>query len=536
MKNIALIVNSLQRGGAERCAADLSLIFSKRGFRVFILTDLTKNITYEYAGKLISYDFDIFGSSQEQKNDLLLNKVSELMELKNKYNIDISISFMQLANYLNILSKNKEKVILTTHSLNSEYAKYNKSIFWSEETFRDLYQYADVITFPSEYCRNDWLMHYGDKFKITKTVNNPVHMMKLKENKTRENIVITVGRMHSIKRQWHLIKAFRIVKDLYQDSRLVILGDGELRPKLEAVIAQYNLINDVDMPGNVENVQDYLAKAKVFVITSRCEAMPCSVLEALSAGVPVVSCDSPGGIREELGISNDIKNISTPLMGVCGILTPYIQEDGMNTISCEEKILAGEIVRLLKNDKLRTNMVTAAEGMLQKFSADVIGDVWIDDIFQNNLNREINIAEFWKILEQSIYKYSNQEAMNVNMYIWYYRLLEKWMILHENGETIGKYFVSKGIDNIIIYGWGKMANHLMEDIRRDKIQIVCVIDRGVINRCSDYPIISLDDPIPDADCIVITPVYETEAIRLQLNNITCIPTLSLLEILDECMR
>ena len=49
MQNIALIINTLQGGGAERCAADLSLIFTEKGFQVYIFTDLSTRITYEYA-------------------------------------------------------------------------------------------------------------------------------------------------------------------------------------------------------------------------------------------------------------------------------------------------------------------------------------------------------------------------------------------------------------------------------------------------------------------------------------------------------
>lgn len=241
MQNIALIINTLQAGGAERCAADLSIIFNKRGFRVFIFTDLSFNAMYEYAGTLVDYNFNLSNKNKDPEDNPLQDKVIELKRLKNNYKIDIAISFMQLANAFNILSKDKEKVILTTHSLNSEYAKYENSIFWKEETFRDLYQYADLITFPSEYCKKDWIEHYGDKNGITRIVYNPVHTMPVQDNQNKENIVIAVGRMHSIKRQWHLVKAFTIVKKSCPDSRLVILGDGELRPELEKLIVRFGL-------------------------------------------------------------------------------------------------------------------------------------------------------------------------------------------------------------------------------------------------------------------------------------------------------
>lgn len=137
MRTIALIISTLQRGGAERCAADLSVIFTQKGFRVFIFTDLSYSVEYEYAGKLIDYKCTLGNDDKAKKQNPLSKKVNELQELKSKYNIDIAISFMQAANYFNILSKYKEKVILTTHSVNSEYAKYDKSVFWSDDTFRN---------------------------------------------------------------------------------------------------------------------------------------------------------------------------------------------------------------------------------------------------------------------------------------------------------------------------------------------------------------------------------------------------------------
>lgn len=373
MQNVALITAALRGGGAERCAADLSLIFTKRGFQVFIFTDLSLNVEYEYAGVLIDFRFDI--------PETLRHKVNELRQLKSRYNIDIAVSFLQWPNYLNILSKDEEKVILTTHSVNSEYAQDEKSIFWSEETFISLYQYADFITFPSDFCRKDWLEHYGDRNNITRTVYNPVHMMQVCANDNKKNVLIVIGRMQGIKRQWHIIKAFKLVKDMCQDSKMIILGDGELRPRLKAIIDQLGLSDDIEMPGNVKNVQDYLAEAKVLAMTSRCEAMPCSVLEALSAGVPVVSCDSPGGIREELGISYEQKDIIAPLTGECGIITPYINENVMEEISREEEILADEIVHLFRDDELRNKMAAAAVKRVQIFSDDAVGRVWINHLF-----------------------------------------------------------------------------------------------------------------------------------------------------------
>lgn len=536
MRNIALITASLQGGGAERCAADLSLIFTKRGFRVRIFTDLSRDIEYEYAGTLVDYSFDLSARNTGQEENSLRDRVNELKRLKAECGIDIAVSFLQWPNYLNILSRNAEKVILTTHSVNSQYAKkYNKTVFWSGETFRDLYQYADLITFPSEYCRKDWIEHYGDKNGITRTVYNPVHMMRVCGEGKKKNIVITVGRMQDVKRQWHLLKAFKLVKKMCPDSRMVILGDGDLRLKLMELSGRLGLSDDVEMPGNVQNVQDYLSEAKVFAMTSECEAMPCSVLEALSAGVPVVSCDSPGGIREELGISYDQKDITVPIIGECGIITPYICENGMYEISREEEIFAGEIIQLLKDNELRDKMAAAAVKRVQIFSDDAVGRVWVNDILNDSPDRKTDRAEFERIVEKNLIGYQDSVNIeNMQMYILYYRLLEKWMVLHEQGKSASEYFRSRKIKSIIIYGMGKMAYHLIEDIKGSGINIICAIDKRKRNGNCNFPVITLNETIPDADCIVVTPIYEFEAIRQELEDMTQVLPISLSDVIDAC--
>ena len=535
MQNIALIINTLQGGGAERCAADLSLIFTEKGFQVYIFTDLSTRITYEYAGALVDYRFDLLIAEKMSDEDWLRQKVKQMKELKILYKIDLAISFMQYANYFNILSKGREKVILTTHSVNSEYAKYEKSAFWSEETFRELYQFADLITFPSDYCREDWLRHYGDKNHITRTVYNPVHLMEAPEKKDKRNVVITVGRMHGIKRQWHLIKSFKLVKEMCPDSRLILLGEGELRPKLEEIIEQYDLADDVEMPGNVNNVQDYLAQAKVFAMTSRCEAMPCSVLEALSAGVPVVACDTPGGIREELGIARESQNAKYPLRGECGIITPYIEDNDIDDISEHERAMANEIVRLLKEDALREEMAAAAVRMAERFKPDTIGNVWIEDIFRSCPCAESDQDAYERIRERHLHDYRSPVTINVKMYVSYYRLLEKWMVLREKGGSTEQYFMAHDINTIMIYGLGKMADHLLADLRGSSIHIVCAIDMRAINKYGDFRVLTPEERLPNADCIVITPVHEAESIKQKLEGKTMVPILSLSEILDECV-
>lgn len=530
MCNIGIIINCLQGGGAERCAADLSCYFEEKGYHVIFFTDLDYDIKYKYRGELVDFTYTL-----GEGINSLANKIVELRELKDRYKISISISFMQFANYINILSKKNEKVILTTHSVNSEYAKTYNSVFWSEHTFKVLYQYADAITFPSEYCRNDWIEHYGDSKHITKTVYNPVHLLKRNKGIEKHNYIITVGRMEGIKRQWHIIKAFKLVTEELPDSKLIILGDGILRGKLEKLINRLGLQEKVEMPGNVSNVQEYLYKSKIFVLTSHCEAMPIAMLEALSAGVPVISCDSPGGIKEILGITSQNADNQNAIQGECGIITPYVKGYCNEDYCDAEKILAREIIHLMKDNQLQKTMSENATKRVEKFLMYNIGELWLNDIICNmQTPRRINRKQFEEEKKRSLDACAENNNAKIHMYISYYRLLEKWMLLHENGISIKKFFENRKMSKIIVYGLGKMMHHLFADLKDTNITIVSVIDKGAIYKYEDFPVLSCEEEIPPADSIVVTPIYDYEIIREELAKRTNTPIFSLADIIDEC--
>ena len=77
--------------------------------------------------------------------------------------------------------------------------------------------------------------------------------------------------------------------------RLIILGKGPQRTALAVQIAAAGLAGRVEMPGHVADVLPYMARADLFVMSSRWEGFPLALVEALGSGVPVVSTHCPGG-------------------------------------------------------------------------------------------------------------------------------------------------------------------------------------------------------------------------------------------------
>ncbi len=112
-------------------------------------------------------------------------------------------------------------------------------------------------------------------------------------------IVLAVGRLERVKDFPTLILAFNEVR-AKQDARLVIMGEGTERPRLERLVKKLGLEENVSLPGFQNNPYAHMARAAVFVISSLYEGMPVALAEALACGTPVVSTDCPGGVRELL--------------------------------------------------------------------------------------------------------------------------------------------------------------------------------------------------------------------------------------------
>ncbi|HVX15428.1 MAG TPA: glycosyltransferase [Pirellulales bacterium] len=118
-------------------------------------------------------------------------------------------------------------------------------------------------------------------------------------------VVGTVGRLHQIKRQDVLIRAF--AKSIHPESslageatpaaHLLLVGDGPRRADLERLAAELLPDARIHFAGYQAAPEHYLALMDVFVLSSESEGMPLSILEAWAAGVPVVS-SAVGGVPE----------------------------------------------------------------------------------------------------------------------------------------------------------------------------------------------------------------------------------------------
>ncbi|MBD1855884.1 MULTISPECIES: glycosyltransferase [Leptolyngbya] len=112
-------------------------------------------------------------------------------------------------------------------------------------------------------------------------------------------VFLGAGRFAAQKDFTTLIRAFSILRQ-EMPARLVILGDGALRSQLEAQIQSLGLQADVELPGFVYNPYQYMSRATAFVLSSRWEALPTVLIEAMACGCQVIATQCRSGVDEIL--------------------------------------------------------------------------------------------------------------------------------------------------------------------------------------------------------------------------------------------
>ncbi|GAB4275214.1 MAG: glycosyltransferase [Deferrisomatales bacterium] len=173
-----------------------------------------------------------------------------------------------------------------------------------------LYPAADAVVAISKGVAEDLSSTSGlPRDRIT-VIYNPVVSAAL-QVKAREPVdhpwlapgappvVLAAGRLHRQKDFPTLLRAFARVRPA-RPARLVILGEGEERARLERLARELGVAGEVALPGFVENPFAWMARADVFVLSSAWEGFGNVVVEALACGCPVVSTDCPYGPAEIL--------------------------------------------------------------------------------------------------------------------------------------------------------------------------------------------------------------------------------------------
>lgn len=210
------------------------------------------------------------------------------------------------------LSRVSTPVIVTVHntlSVTSKNAATSHGWIWPH-LIRWFYPHADGIVAVSRDAADDLARTARIPRERIQVIYNPVITSNLRQQALgtpdhpwfapgQSPVVLGVGRLTRQKDFPNLIRAFAGLRR-GRSARLVILGEGEERPALTALISELGLESDVALPGFRANAAAYMAHSAVFALSSAWEGLPTVLIEALAAGARVVSTDCPSGPREIL--------------------------------------------------------------------------------------------------------------------------------------------------------------------------------------------------------------------------------------------
>ncbi|NNC23967.1 glycosyltransferase [Salinisphaera sp. USBA-960] len=175
---------------------------------------------------------------------------------------------------------------------------------------RRVYRHVDGLIAVSDGVAADSHRVTGLPAERIETVRNPVVTATLFERASEpcphpwpgdggSPVIVGIGRLTEQKGWTTLLDAFAELRRT-RDCRLLIVGEGPERAAITRRIESLALADCVALAGFVENPAAILARADMFVLSSRWEGSPNALTEALAIGTPVVATDCPSGPREIL--------------------------------------------------------------------------------------------------------------------------------------------------------------------------------------------------------------------------------------------
>lgn len=371
--NICFFITTLTKGGAERVISNLANSFSENSSNnVEILTmyntrvdyDINKNISLSHLEKKYIEPYKLQNNYKGIKKFIKhVAKYFKYIELKKnlkkyvmKKNYDVIIAFLPEPSFM-ILSQRKyikSKIIISDR--NDPKKEYNS--IRTNYLMKKFYPLADGFVFQTE----DAKAYFNNIIKCESgIILNPVNNKFIKkpyEGKRSGNIV-NIGRLEKQKNQISLIKAFDMIKDDIKGTNLKIYGDGSLKDFLQEYINKNNLKDRIFLMGQSDNIEKEIYDSSLFVLSSFYEGMPNVLVEAMCLGLPVISTDCDCGGPRML-INN----------GINGIL--------VKTDNIEE--LANAMKKIIKNEKLSSELSRNAHLISKKVNERVILDDWIEFI------------------------------------------------------------------------------------------------------------------------------------------------------------
>jgi GalNAc-alpha-(1->4)-GalNAc-alpha-(1->3)-diNAcBac-PP-undecaprenol alpha-1,4-N-acetyl-D-galactosaminyltransferase len=363
---IALVISTLGPGGAERVMSIMANYWASRGREVFIITLSSEgNDWYELHPNVKRVGLSLL-STPAHIGEALRSNLQRMKRLRHeirKSGAEVVISFVDGTNVLTLFATFGLGVrVIVSERIDAR----RHRIGWIRSGLRYLlYPQAEALVVQSAVMR-DWARKIV-KEKDVRMIPNPVAKPSPVEKPgngtgrafsvpSTHRTIVAMGRLTRQKGFDLLLQAFGRCAVRHPEWSVIILGEGEDRHALEALIGELSLKDRVSLPGRVRDPGQILAEADLFVMSSRYEGFPNALLEAMACGLAVIATDCPSGPRDIIR------------EGVDGILVPLNDLDA----------LASSMDRLMEDQTERQRLGANAVKITERFSVEKIMSMWDD--------------------------------------------------------------------------------------------------------------------------------------------------------------
>lgn len=386
-KKLIFFIGGLNFGGMERVVFIAEKLMREQ-YDTIIVTLYQTDADYKKIDAKI-YDLNVPPKEGKVNKAIVFYKrLKQTIKMKRELKPDIIFSFGMYSNYLNALSKKKEKIVMGIRSYD-----------WLNQPFtitaidKWIVKQFDSVNSVSKKIYEDVDL-YWPNIRKGKIIYNPydlnyiVNQSKLDIDdyifNSYEFYYITIGRLSYQKAFDHLIKAFSVVNKKVNNSHLIIIGNGKLKDELHKLIKKLDLYGKVELIGGKNNPYKYIAKANAYVLSSYTEGFPNALVESMCIGVPVISVDCKSGPSEIL--FDNIKDIDWGkqdfVIADYGILAKeMIDELDRCQLSDSERSLAEAMIYCYKHYQEMKIIGKKAQTKVLQFNYD---------FFKKNLFDELN--------------------------------------------------------------------------------------------------------------------------------------------------
>ncbi|WP_051300154.1 glycosyltransferase family 4 protein [Methylobacter luteus] len=348
MYKVVLVIPTMRQGGAERVMSELANAWSTQQHEIHLVL-LAKSENFYYINdNVIIHNLGFSHSGLFIKVFNELKVFFKLRKILKEQKPDFVLSFMSKYNILTILAAS----YLNVKVFVSDRSNPKKKLPFLISFLRKItYRFADGIIAQTSLAKLVLEKNTGNRNVMV--IPNPLKAISIYENIEKEKIILNVGRLVNEKGQKYLLEAFKKIKDT--EWKIAILGDGPLYDQLKKQAERLGLNDQVIMPGAVNEIDNWLAKASVFAFPSISEGFPNALVEAMAAGLPCVSFDCDAGPRD---IIIDGKN---------GYLVPVR----------DVELLANRLETLINNAEIRTQLSKEAANIVNGFAVEKISDDYL---------------------------------------------------------------------------------------------------------------------------------------------------------------